>query len=91
MLPMRGPAWVCKEDAADDGVEDEDEDEDEGPPTDYDEDGVLRATLQSFHDVRLIRPAPQPPPAAVPGQCTALLIKLFASQPSNYSCPSFLA
>ena len=43
----------CLQEIAD-GEDEEEEEEEEGPPSDYDEDGMLIATLQSFHDLRRI-------------------------------------
>ena len=47
----------------------EEEDEEE-PPTEYDEDGVLRTSLHSFSDVRIVN-AMAPDPSAPGQQCHA--------------------
>ena len=51
------------------------EEEEEEPPTEYDEDGVLRTSLHSFSDLRIIR-AMAPDPSA-PGQhCHAAVMRV---------------
>ena len=42
----------------------DDMDEDEHPPTEYDEDGVLRTSLHSFSDLRVIQDMASRTPAA---------------------------
>ncbi|CAK0787640.1 hypothetical protein CVIRNUC_010862 [Coccomyxa viridis] len=49
----------------DGNMQHEDEEEEEEPPTEYDEDGVLRTSLHSFSDVRIIKFMPFDP--SVPG------------------------
>ena len=62
--------------------EEEEEEEEEEPPTEYDEDGMLRTSLHSFSDVRIIKFMPFDP--SVPGQhCHAAVVRV--SQPQ--SCP----
>lgn len=45
----------------------DDWDEDEHPPTEYDEDGVLRTSLHSLSDLRVIQDMASRTPASGPG------------------------
>ena len=57
--------WLSQAGCGDGDIEFEEEEEEE-PPTEYDEEGVLRTSLHSFSDLRIIRAmAPDP---SVPGQ-----------------------
>jgi hypothetical protein len=69
----------CQQAAADGEDKEEEEEEEEGPPSDYDEEGTLVATLQSFYDLRRIS-AGREEPTAAPGQhSTACMPCLHAS------------
>ena len=64
----------------------DDMDEDEQPPTEYDEDGVLRTSLHSFSDLRVIQDMASRTPASGPGVPSSSHQECLSSQMCWMAC-----
>ncbi|KAL0020105.1 hypothetical protein WJX77_000613 [Trebouxia sp. C0004] len=81
--PLAGQGSQTLPSAEANGHAEEEEEEEEGPPSNYDEHGILTTELPAFSELRLIKASPIPanPPAAPPAAPTAPLAGTAAQLP----------